>query len=460
MYSNENRIVARGQSPPRTPPPSYDEATKTEADEDGPTAPEDTSTTTLGSTITLDSSESDRANNNSLDTSVKSATSAANNSVEIVGQMLYGARQGSLAGPQTYRRINQRMAAEAIMSYQERLREGHYSDVEDMEPPEVQGVPEHPDISTRSVAQSPLSRQEQLPSNTGSDHSSMPSLTISELSNISDDGIDITGYEEAGWTEEDTIILHEDETERTELEADLSPESRNIVDEIDNQIKSYYTTPRGKGKDSDIDLTPYIYTHSRKGPGQGLKGSQGVERTDASTSKAGLNCMAHGMINDSILLFMKPIFELYNMICCGLTEYMSNAEDVSLNPGCWDLSKLNQPEETPSQVDHFDLLELTTPVPSVTSSTSPAPSQSNTASSNQYSSTLPRSKSPAPKMTERLYEQDTIFSFYYHYSYYATPSLRPRSITQPGPPIQAIPSVNSRTQLVHSSFTSNVYFVY
>ena len=394
----------RGQSPPRTPPPSYDEATKTEAEGEEEAAAGDTSTITLGSTITLDSSESDRANNNSLDLSVKSATNSANNSVEIVGQMLHGAKQGSHVGPSHYRRINQRAVAENIALYQERLREGQFSDAEEMDPPEVRDVPELPDISTRSPAQSPLSRQEQLPSNTRSSHSSMPSLTSSELSDISDDGINITGHAEADGHEDDAITLHEDEAERAEMGADLSPESREIVDEIDNHIKSYYTTPRGKGKNS-TDFKNHLLTPTfpRKRPGHRLKGPQEVGKRRTLT--AGLNCMANGDMDDTILLCLKSFFKMYEiMINCGLTEYTSIGEAISLNLGCKGLTDNELPVKAPIQVV---TLEPPAPAIRITNSCSTAPPHSNTASSDPSSLTASPPCSNSPKKTTTLNGHDT-----------------------------------------------------
>ena len=274
---------------PRTPPPSYDEAVtadvkpadeQTQAENEEDTQAPDNNTTvcssiTLGSTITIDS-DSDRTNNNSLDTSSKSGAS-----VEVIAQMLHGAKQGSHFTAAAYKSICRQKAAENLAKYPERLREGQFEDLE-MNPPEMPELEQD-----RSVAQSPLSRQ-QLQSSSYSEHSSMSSLTktsTSELSDISDDdsGLVIKGHasSETFVTEEDEIVLHEDPTERAELEADLPKESGEIVDEINIQLKQYYTTPKGRGNKPQITsrYQCLFMTRPRHREGQGREG-QGVRPED------------------------------------------------------------------------------------------------------------------------------------------------------------------------------------
>ena len=252
------------------------------------------SSITLGSTITIDS-DSDRTNNNSLDTSSKSAAS-----VEVIAQTLHGARQGSHFTPAAYKSICQQKAAENLARYTEQLREGQFDDLE-MNPPDMPALKQD-----RSVAQSPLSRQQQLPSTSCSEHSSMPLLTktsASELSDITDDEPDlvIKGHasSETYAAEEDEIVLHEDPVERLELKADLPKESGNIVDEIDIQLKQYFTTPKGRGNNNQHTTTRnrfLVLNRSRRGEGQGWEG-QGMRPEDPNLDfkkmLTGFNCVAN-----------------------------------------------------------------------------------------------------------------------------------------------------------------------
>ena len=467
----------------RTPPPSYDEATGTAPTEKkpNPEASQDPNSTILGSTITLDgtstitldSTASDAANNNSLDSSIKSTSNSADNSVEIIGQTLYGARQGSHVPPSSYRRISQNLAAQALKSYAENLREGQFEDLPEMTTPEI------PDLMARSIAQSPLERQQQLhstSSNTGSEHSSMPSLTktlsASELSDISDDGpggLDLTGNADTRSDdqgpdpgEEDEIILHEDDEERAELEADLPQESVEILDEIDNTIKGYYTKPRGKVKGLLNDPRVLIDLF-RERTGQGRE----KLKPDYShiTSEAKFNCMVKKLECGTMKQMDMSTF-LYDTIFYNVSREYKLKDYISLILGC--NSPRHQTNTSAQSQRNLTHLAATT-----SHSRSLSPSLSNTTCSDTHSDpnchniTTP----PTPKPKRRHFDTDrtktnkptflpnpipTLSNFnsyyvYYYYNYYPTLSP-PRSTTQPGPEMQEIPYVNSGTQLVHSSF--------
>ena len=233
----------------RSPPPSYAEATSNDDSNHHDNAAENT-------TISLSSSGLDSTNNNTK--------SSDTSSVEILGNFI-GARQGSHVPPANYRRINQHEAAQA---YEERLRSGQFEDCPDEAQP-----PDHLDCS-RSVLQSPLGRN--LPSVAESE---VPSLveSIPEapqlLSDISsdEDNVRIVGHASSETSaanaymddsvaikenppmrdvpddtsninlddDDDVLVLHEDQQERADLEADLSPESADLVRQLEEQLRQY-----------------------------------------------------------------------------------------------------------------------------------------------------------------------------------------------------------------------------
>ena len=103
----------------------------------------------IESILQSSSSSEDWANNNSdLDTTGKTVSSSS--SVEIIGTML-GNAQGPALGPTRYKHIAQ-------SAYLEALREGQYDD-----PMSDSRIPDGAD-QERSIAQSPLSRADCMPS--------------------------------------------------------------------------------------------------------------------------------------------------------------------------------------------------------------------------------------------------------------------------------------------------------